>query len=461
MVSLTDRHFLRLLLSCCVASTSAPVLAGSKFLPVLNRPITDRSGLAGSPFVVNLSAAFGMEPVDDEVVRFTSQFSSGAVPVTMDMALFSNRTPVTRQNFLKYVTDGDYVNSFVHRSVPGFVIQGGASNIINGSIGNIPTDPPITNEFDVSNTVGTISMAKLGGNPNSATSQWFVSLGANSDILDPQNGGFTVFGRVTRSTFQNAQSFGNPSIFPTFNYGGIYAELPLFSTHAPPNRQISEFILFPSVALVPMPAGEAGESSFLAYSVISNSNPGVATASIGPVGFLNLSPAVGQSGTTAIRVRATDSQGNTVEDTFVLTVVANDTYTTWASRNTFTRGQSASGQNPDADAWNNFLEYAFLGDPGVARPSEQIIFQESLGMAPGYQALTFPVRKSAPSLSYAVEGNDGLSGPWTEIWKSTDGFVHPQVVTAVDQVDRTVLTIKDTSAIGAVSKRFMRVRAVE
>ena len=39
-------------------------------------------------------------------------------------------------------------------------------------------------------------MAKLDGNPNSATSQWFFNLANNSTNLDNQNGGFTVFGHV-------------------------------------------------------------------------------------------------------------------------------------------------------------------------------------------------------------------------------------------------------------------------
>ena len=433
--------------------------AGSKLLPVLNHPITDRSGLAGFPLTVNLASAFGMEAIDDQVVRFTSQFDISGIPVVLDMALFSNRTPVTRQNFLKYVSDGDYVNSFIHRSVPGFVIQGGASNIINNSFGSVPTDPPIVNEFGVSNTLGTISMAKLGGDPNSATSQWFVSLGANTDILDPQNGGFTVFGRMTRSTFDNAQIFGDPSTFPIFNYGGIYNELPLFYTHTT-SLQISEFILFPSVALAPLPAGEAGESATLNYTVVSNSNPAVATASIQSGGILNLSPVAGQTGSTSVTVRATDSVGNTVDDSFNLTVGLNDTFTTWASRSSFPNGQSAISQNPDVDVWNNLQEYAFLGDPAVAGPSAQTVFQGSAGTTSKYLTLTFPVRKFTQGLTYAVEANDSLTGPWIEIWKSADTFTHAQVMSALDQADRTVLTVKDTAAIGA-GKRFLRTRVVQ
>jgi cyclophilin family peptidyl-prolyl cis-trans isomerase len=38
--------------------------------------------------------------------------------------------------------------------------------------------------------------AKIGGDPNSATSEFFVNLADNSANLDTQNGGFTVFATV-------------------------------------------------------------------------------------------------------------------------------------------------------------------------------------------------------------------------------------------------------------------------
>jgi cyclophilin family peptidyl-prolyl cis-trans isomerase len=115
----------------------------------------------------------------------------------IDVELFDDVTPVTVANFIKYITDGDYENTFIHRSVPDFVIQGGGYRIEGSSVVSVPTDPPIVNEFSVSNTRGTIAMAKLAGDPNSATSQWFFNLADNSSHLDNLDGGFTVFGRTT------------------------------------------------------------------------------------------------------------------------------------------------------------------------------------------------------------------------------------------------------------------------
>lgn len=466
--------FVKFLGIACFLFSAASANAGSKVMPVLNHPIADRSGLAGTQFTVDLNAAFGTEAIDDQVVRFTSQFNVSGVPVVLDMALFTNRTPVTRQNFLKYVNDGDYVNSFVHRSVPGFVIQGGAYGInASNQIVAVPTDAPIVNEFGISNTLGTISMAKLGGDPNSATSQWFVSLGANSDNLDLQNGGFTVFGRITKSTLGNAAAFGNPSIFPVYDYsGGLnsdgnlgspFGELPLFNTHVPPNLFIGQFLLFPAVALVPLPAGEAGEVSTLTYTVVSNTNPTVAAANIQPNGALSLSPVAGQAGSAVITVRATDSAGNTVDDTFTLAVNLTDTYTTWASRSTFAGGQSAAAQNSDGDSWNNLQEFAFLGNPAVSDVAAQTVFSGTVGIAPAakYLTLTFPVRKSTQGLTYYVEASDTMTGTWTEVWNSGNGFSHARVVSALDQPDRTVVTIKDTVDIGSQPKRFLRARVVQ
>jgi peptidyl-prolyl cis-trans isomerase A (cyclophilin A) len=101
-------------------------------------------------------------------------------------------------NFLNYLNNGSYTSGLIHRSVPGFVIQGGGFVVPGTTVTPVTTLAPIKNEARYSNTRGTVAMAKLGGDPDSATSQWFVNLADNSANLDNQNGGFTVFALVVQ-----------------------------------------------------------------------------------------------------------------------------------------------------------------------------------------------------------------------------------------------------------------------
>lgn len=122
------------------------------------------------------------------------------------LELYPNMAPVTVANFLAYMNQGDFDGSIFHRSVPGFVIQGGGFREEGGAYVQIPTDPPIVNEPCLSNTRGTIAMARLGGQPNSATNQWFVNL-ADNLFLDATDGvGFTAFGRVVFGTMDTADA---------------------------------------------------------------------------------------------------------------------------------------------------------------------------------------------------------------------------------------------------------------
>src|SRR5581483_4995117 len=51
----------------------------------------------------------------------------------MDVMLSQDVAPLTVANFFHYVTraSGAYNNSFIHRSVPGFVFQGGGYKFVN------------------------------------------------------------------------------------------------------------------------------------------------------------------------------------------------------------------------------------------------------------------------------------------------------------------------------------------
>jgi len=139
--------------------------------------------------VLMLSPAAGAA---NTVVRFDTSLGF------FDVELFDDTTPNTVANFLNYVNDGDYTNSFFHRLSYDFVLQGGAFtyDINTDFFDFVPVDPPVVNEPVHSNLRGTIAMAKVAGDPNSATSQFFVNLKNNSAILDGQNGGFTPFGQV-------------------------------------------------------------------------------------------------------------------------------------------------------------------------------------------------------------------------------------------------------------------------
>ena len=104
--------------------------------------------------------------------------------------LLDEAAPATVQNFLNYVRRDDFNQTYVHRVIPDVAVQGGAYRFtpFAGSVA-VPADPPIQNEFGAANTRGTVAMAKIDGQPDSATSQWFVNLADNS-------GDFTVFGNV-------------------------------------------------------------------------------------------------------------------------------------------------------------------------------------------------------------------------------------------------------------------------
>ena len=96
--------------------------------------------------------------------------------------LFEEDTPGTVENFLDYVNDGDYLNSFFHRSVEDFVIQAGGFTTTSttftsvSQFSSVSSDGTIENEPGISNLRGTIAMAKVSGDLDSATSQFFVNL---------------------------------------------------------------------------------------------------------------------------------------------------------------------------------------------------------------------------------------------------------------------------------------------
>jgi cyclophilin family peptidyl-prolyl cis-trans isomerase len=118
--------------------------------------------------------------------------NKGDIFIELDRA----KAPVTVENFVGYIKDGFYDGTVFHRIVPNFVIQGGGFDTQGVQKKN---KAPISNEWQngLKNKRGTLSMARTAA-PNSATSQFFISLKDNDMLDQPISGGagYAVYGRV-------------------------------------------------------------------------------------------------------------------------------------------------------------------------------------------------------------------------------------------------------------------------
>ena len=222
--------------------------------------------------------------------------------------LYDQAAPLTVANFLSYADADLYNGTFFHRAVTGFVLQGGGFRFNGGNTEHIPTFPPVVNEFSPtrSNVRGTVAMAKVGGDPNSATSEFFFNVANNGEPppngLDYQNGGFTVFGNVL---------FGNMSLVDGIMNLPRVGNVPVADAGA--GVTSSNVVRINSV--------EAEQGTDVTYAATS-SNPGAVGVAV-VNGQLQLT--YGSSpGVSTVTVSATDAFGNTVTDTFTVGVGATE-----------------------------------------------------------------------------------------------------------------------------------------
>lgn len=329
--------------------------------------------------------------------------------------LFEDITPETVQNFIDYVLSGAYNtaqgDTFFHRSIPGFVTQGGGY-IFDGTtnFSSVSKQSPVINEFanfakasgdnasfssssqtvtlpvdtDLSsvqpgdrirligrndglalqsvstdffrivsvddandrltisasessnvaptgpdqlniswfitsdvNTRGTIAMAKIGGNPDSATSEWFFNFENNSPNLDIQNEGFTTFGRVLDDGMDVIDLV---RLLQAGNFGGTFTSVPII----PLTGAATDF--FVDDRLTPFgPTGSAND--FAPVEIfgidiveektfdVQNSNPGLVSVSLDD-GELTITPVADQRGEAEITVTATGYDGTEIVRSF-------------------------------------------------------------------------------------------------------------------------------------------------
>ncbi|MEO8615566.1 MAG: peptidylprolyl isomerase [Luteolibacter sp.] len=499
-------------------------------VPVVDASISGQTLLAGGDMSILLAGKFA-DPDSESAVRVTTNLG------VMDFILYNTATPQTVANFLGYVNNasssGNYNGAVFHRSVPGFIVQGGAfktqSAPNNFSVTTTTASP--VNEPGISNLRGTVAMAKIGTNPNSATDQFFVNLADNSSNLDNQNGGFTAFARVAGDGMAVADAIaGLPNATYNVNLGGNASSMenwPLTSASAA--MDVSKVVVITSAAPV----------AVLSYSVTGNTNPPAVSVSI--VGE-NLQINALSGGQSDVTVTATDLDGNAVSQTFSVIVNQSPSFTSaaptatsdvgtaysftctaggfpvptftvssgalptglvlsssgvisgisnvpgvftgaitatnsvgpatqnfsitihatladWAAGQNLLGADALPGADPDHDGHSNLEEFAFFTNPKVSNTTQLPSFALAAVSAAKYGEVTFPVRKFAPSLTYTVETSGSLSaGTWSTRWTSSDGFGAAAVTSAVDQADRTIITVRDSQSSSSATCRFLRVK---
>lgn len=110
---------------------------------------------------------------------------------TFEITLYPNYAPITCENFEKLVNDGFYNGLTFNRVIDSFVAQAGKSEGIDTIKGEFKSNG-VNN--GLSHTRGTVSMARLPDDPNSASGQFFICYDDNCKFLDGQ---YAAFGKLT------------------------------------------------------------------------------------------------------------------------------------------------------------------------------------------------------------------------------------------------------------------------
>ena len=129
-----------------------------------------------------------------EVIRVRLVTTAGNIDLELDPV----RAPIGVANFLGYANRGEYNATIFHRTVPGFVIQGGGYTT---ALVELKGSPTIKNEWQngLKNLRGTIAWAR-DADPDTATREFYINLADNARLDTPREitgkAGYAVFGRV-------------------------------------------------------------------------------------------------------------------------------------------------------------------------------------------------------------------------------------------------------------------------
>ncbi|MGA3065691.1 MAG: peptidylprolyl isomerase [Tepidisphaeraceae bacterium] len=297
----------------CLEQLESRCLLSATLLSAVPTQSVAPSGTA----TVNLSTYFDDPtiPAGDSVVNMVTNLPApyNSIPLELTNAA----TPDTVANFLHYITSGEFANTIFHRSVPGFIIQGGGYSNTGAMVSSFGAINGESSTATLTNTTGTIAMA-LSTGPDSATSEWFFNLDNNNGTTSNPNldnssdgGPFTAFGIVI---YNGLSTIDDIADLPTVNdeANGAWSNLPVQNYSGENGATVASVPTSDYVTINPVivPGG-------ITYGAVSANTSLVTTSIVN--GVLTLTPVAGvTSGSTTVTVTATDLGGGTAQSTFTV-----------------------------------------------------------------------------------------------------------------------------------------------
>src|ERR1700761_1251993 len=159
--------------------------------------------------------------------------------------LMPDRAPLTVANFVRYVKEGYYSGTLIHRVVANFVIQGGGHSA--SDLKRKAVHDPVNNESGngVQNKRGTVGLAR-GESPHSGNAQFYVNLVDNPDLDPlPTRWGYAVFGKIV----QGMDVVDRIGVTPTGSSGPFKSDTPL------------KPVIIEKVEMIDTPAGQATDQT--------------------------------------------------------------------------------------------------------------------------------------------------------------------------------------------------------
>jgi peptidyl-prolyl cis-trans isomerase A (cyclophilin A)/peptidyl-prolyl cis-trans isomerase B (cyclophilin B) len=182
-----------------------------------------RSRVLSSTLSLVFSLAFFLSHPAARAAEHASQVRVATSMGDFVIEVLPDRAPLTVANFLRYVREGYYSGTLIHRVVANFVIQGGGHDAADYKLK--PVHEPVVNESGngIQNKRGMVGLAR-GDGPHSGNAQFYVNLVDNPDLDPlPTRWGYTVFGRVV----QGMDVVDRIGVTPTGATGPFKADAPL------------------------------------------------------------------------------------------------------------------------------------------------------------------------------------------------------------------------------------------